>query len=1430
MRLSLGWLLLLCVQHTSVAKADGLGAFVYVTSDDRASVYCSTLPVPTGVPVADAVVTTGGTSVVTQWQGLCTLPAAPADGQVAVEGRHPLTGKRIRCTATVRSPSARYGAVAGYFVREPDGALVAGATPAPSAATALYAIRVWLDDHSCVPMDDGHFLFGHVPPGAHVLRGEAICDGQVHQAEASVDVWAGRTSIPEISETSAAPAPPLSFQWVTTQCRWGSPTGFYIGGAVVNRNGRRPSGSGLSMTTYAPVAGLQTWPGRASVTTETPAFEDATVTATLHGTTISGQALSGGAFPLEERLKSPVNLDITPNPVVIGQPALIRWSTGWSATARRCAGFRLGIGDGVYGTPQTLSIRPYPGWSDDRPVYYPRNTWVLRAQDTALLRQGITYKLRVEAADTLDHGSLRQRCPAYLTFDAVAPDEVPPAPPPVAQTPLPVAGGCFDGFAYYAEVPQGKPLSDALVVSPCSVPYLVPAAKAVLTWAGRSPQFTGRTGHLHLEGVTPGTHSLRIAAENPTTGELFTTDVTAEFVSQSSYVPQDTQGTVITYLYQDAGRAWAGNCPEAGTPFLSSRVIVDGFPANPAQLQNLLPDSDGRVEVTLAPGTHRLRFEGIKDGQVWVAACNVDVPAGAVRSVSMEAAPVGRAGPLNVLGAQVCGNFGLDADSSMRVRACWADGGFPNPDIPGNPNPLMTFGPTGASTTRWRKIVDGWMWLHQPDNSHPGEWDNAMWDCTGMFKAWSSSAGFNVPSELLTKTPQYTFPNPNWEPVKLGMIPWIKTYPSPLIAGKPGIVYWGASPNPALYRFSARSSKNPRDLCPLGDPVAALTQVNASRVRVLTRDETRTWLDPAGRYAPYQLVVYAYDSPYFNCQRQRWLNYITTQNGVFTTGKWLRLQGEHGSIKVNGVPQTLPWSVQFDSGTTVALEAVPDKGYRFAQWSGSLEGTTNLANLTVNEDEDITVQFEEMPPVAPELTWTDAAGYKQDGATPDVAVRERSFRFSVTYSAEDGYPPLGDKVQLWIQRFDTATNSWVVHTKAALTGGAADYVAGGEYSGTASLGKGKYRYRFVARSSREGNLMATGAPCRWTAGPVVNNLPCLEWLGTPAFTNRGVAPDKAAAGTTFRFAVRYKDADGDLPMLKQLHVQRLGQDGAWQTRKRITLAAGGSRSVEDGRVYTAQTTLANGVYRYRFEMADYASSAKGPPTRWHNGPVIRDAPPILTWVGWQAYKADGVEPDAGGPGRYSFRVNYADSEGDAPVAARLVLKRPSGCETRHGLHPAPSGSWTTGRQLRVSLDLQAVGDYEYRFEVEDKDGRARTLDAARGPHSGPSISEGTGSAAAIAGRAQITALAATPTGLGAEIRFQLSAPAWVEARVLNLAGRPVRVIGRDSPCEAGLTTLVWNAANDSGLRVPGGLYLVEVTARDNGGGLTRGVTQVRVSR
>ena len=356
-----------------------------------------------------------------------------------------------------------------------------------------------------------------------------------------------------------------------------------------------------------------------------------------------------------------------------------------------------------------------------------------------------------------------------------------------------------------------------------------------------------------------------------------------------------------------------------------------------------------------------------------------------------------------------------------------------------------------------------------------------------------------------------------------------------------------------------------------------------------------------------------------------------------------------------------------------------------------------------------------------------------------------------------------------------------------------------------------------------------GTPSRWTAGPVVNNRPVLEWAGTPGLVDQGVLPEKATAETTFRFAVRYKDADGDLPAQKRLHLQRVSGTESWGTYKRLMLRERWGR-VESGKLYAVRVTLPNGVYRYRFEMEDYANAAGGPPARWQRSPVIENAPPILTWVGWQGYEADGVEPNTGGPGRYAFRVNYADSEGNAPVSAELVLKRPSGQETRHDLNPGPKGNWGTGRQLGVVVHLHTPGQYEYRFVAKDRDGEARSFQAARGPHSGPLVSAQGGGMAQVGGPTWITALVATPTHIGAQVSFSLSAPARVEARVMNIAGRPVANIGRDRPFEAGRNTLIWNAKSADGVFVPNGMYLVEVVARDDNGGRARALTHVWLSR
>ncbi len=94
----------------------------------------------------------------------------------------------------------------------------------------------------------------------------------------------------------------------------------------------------------------------------------------------------------------------------------------------------------------------------------------------------------------------------------------------------------------------------------------------------------------------------------------------------------------------------------------------------------------------------------------------------------------------------------------------------------------------------------------------------------------------------------------------------------------------------------------------------------------------------------------------------------------------------------------------------------------------------------------------------------------------------------------------------------------------------------------------------------------------------------------------------------------------------------------------------------------------------------------------------------------------------------------------------------------------------------------------------------------------------------------VTGLAALPTKAGASISLNLSAAAQVQARILNIAGRPIKTLCRAKTCEAGTNTLLWNAQSDTGLPVPSGTYLVEVSATAPDGSQAKGLGQVPIRR
>jgi hypothetical protein len=67
-----------------------------------------------------------------------------------------------------------------------------------------------------------------------------------------------------------------------------------------------------------------------------------------------------------------------------------------------------------------------------------------------------------------------------------------------------------------------------------------------------------------------------------------------------------------------------------------------------------------------------------------------------------------------------------------------------------------------------------------------------------------------------------------------------------------------------------------------------------------------------------------------------------------------------GQIRVNGTLQSLPWSGNFDCGSVVSLEAVPDTCYQFDNWTGSLIGNANPTTITMDSAKAVTANFSQV--------------------------------------------------------------------------------------------------------------------------------------------------------------------------------------------------------------------------------------------------------------------------------------------------------------------------------------------------------------------------------------------------------------------------------------------------------------------------------------
>jgi hypothetical protein len=153
-------------------------------------------------------------------------------------------------------------------------------------------------------------------------------------------------------------------------------------------------------------------------------------------------------------------------------------------------------------------------------------------------------------------------------------------------------------------------------------------------------------------------------------------------------------------------------------------------------------------------------------------------------------------------------------------------------------------------------------------------------------------------------------------------------------------------------------------------------------------------------------------------------------------------------------------------------------------------------------------------------------------------------------------------------------------------------------------------------------------------------------------------------------------------------------------------------------------------------------------------------------------------------------------------------------------------TWATDTVTSPCLD---AGDPTSAFNLEPAPNGGRINMGADGDtiYASKSATTGTSSAAAL------TVSAASAQGLAGgrqQLVFVLSAPASVQAEIVNIAGRVIRELPAGDTAQAGVNTLSWDGLSAAGTAVPNGVYLVRLVARTPDGAQAQALVTCTVRR
>ncbi len=213
----------------------------------------------------------------------------------------------------------------------------------------------------------------------------------------------------------------------------------------------------------------------------------------------------------------------------------------------------------------------------------------------------------------------------------------------------------------------------------------------------------------------------------------------------------------------------------------------------------------------------------------------------------------------------------------------------------------------------------------------------------------------------------------------------------------------------------------------------------------------------------------------------------------------------------------------------------------------------------------------------------------------------------------------------------------------------------------------------------------------------------------------------------------------------------------------------------------------------------------------------------------------------------SGAANVVVGRASKPVACAAPPPGPGGVRLFSQAGGQQCGVDLRPAQCRWRLELAGPAGGEARVWAEPLRGRAPHL-LVREPASGRSFvlssahrtlrlgpsGKAVLEVAATSATGPVTCLlksaAAQQAGRAVQVTFTLAAPAAVSGRVLNIAGRTVRVLASDKPLEAGTQQLLWPLNGPTGAPVPPGLYLIELQARADSGESQRIILPTRVRR